>query len=230
MIIDDLIILGRACPEPLKDGRVTVCLGGWSDKFGFVRLYPTRSDIRWKRWDIVKVDVERNPSDTRVESWKIAGSKDEWEVLSGKIEVIGHVKSTEQRRNLIGNLTNCCVNVINEAHRSLGIVKPIRIDPYFAENPLHSKMWQLGLPGLTELDGVEVKRDFPYEPRLRFTCPERRDQVWENAGIGQPGRDIYLFVGNQFARRTSFLVISVLRVPSGPVTPTFFPMRKTPPE
>ena len=74
MIIDDLIILGRACPEPLKNGRVTVCLGGWSDKFGFVRLYPTRSDIRWKRWDIVRVDVERNPSDTRVESWKIAGS------------------------------------------------------------------------------------------------------------------------------------------------------------
>jgi hypothetical protein len=256
MIINDLVILGRACPEPLKDGRVTVCLGGWSETQGFVRLYPTRFDTPWKRWDVVRVDVERNPSDTRIESWKITGSKGEWETLSEKIEVVGSVKSTERRRNLIGNLADSCVNVINDAHRSLGIVKPIRIDPYFADNPLHSRMWQLGLPGLTELDGVEVKRDFPYEPRLRFSCPEcqtksgyhdmvvlewgfyrwiiknpeRRDQVWENAGIGQPGRDIYLFVGNQFAHRTSFLVISVLRFPSGPFTPTLFPMRKTPPE
>jgi hypothetical protein len=49
MIINDLIILGRACPEPLKDGRVTVCLAGWSEEYGFIRLYPTRPNFQCKR-------------------------------------------------------------------------------------------------------------------------------------------------------------------------------------
>ena len=252
MILDDLVILGRACPEPLKDGRVTVCLGGWSDKLGFVRLYPTRPDMKWHRWDVVRVEVERNPRDTREESWKIAGSKDEWETLADKVEIVGRVDSPERRRNLIGNLTDPCVSVINNERRSLGIVKPQILKTYFQDNPHYGKMWQLGLPGLTELDGVEVKRDFPFEPRIRYRCPdcqaaagyhdqqilewgfyrwfvrhpEARDQVWENAQFGREDTDIYLFVGNQFAHRSSFIVISVLRVPAGPVRPPLFPLRK----
>ena len=173
MIISDLVILGRACPEPLKDGRVTVCLGGWSDTYGFIRIYPTRADTRWKNWDVVRVEVEKNPQDTRDESWKIAGSRGEWDSLSDRVEVVGKVDSRDQRRNLIGNLTDSCVNVINDARRSLGIIRPEEIlRTYFAENDHYSRNWQLGLPGLTELDGVKLKRDFPYEPRIQYRCPE----------------------------------------------------------
>lgn len=42
--IDDVVILGRGVPELISDGRVTVCVAGYSDKLGFVRLYPTRID------------------------------------------------------------------------------------------------------------------------------------------------------------------------------------------
>lgn len=254
-VIDDLVVLGRACPEPLKDKRVTVCLGGWSAEFGFVRLYPTRMDMKWRNWDIVRVEAEQNPDDTRLESYKIAGSKDEWDILGSKIEIVGHVESRDERRNLIGNLTDTCVQVINSQRRSLGIVKPAEIlKTYFEDNPGYGKVWQMGLPGLTELDGVRVKRDFPYEPRIRYRCPEcttsagyhdqqvlewgfyqwflkepdKRDQVWENARFGRADTDIYLFVGNQFAHRTSFMVISVLRVPTGPVNFPLLPLRKLP--
>ena len=90
MLIDDLVVLGRACPEPLKDGRVTVCMAGWSYRMNdFVRIYPTRPDTSCSQWDVIKVDVERNENDTRDESWKIVGSKEEWESLGSKIEVVG---------------------------------------------------------------------------------------------------------------------------------------------
>ncbi len=253
MLIKDLVLLGRACPEPLKDGRVTVCAAGWSETLGFVRIYPTRTDTDWRRWDVVRVEVERNERDTRRESWKIVGSRGEWETLSERVEVVGRVRSAEERRNPVGNLTDSCVQVLNEQKRSLGIIKPAEIlDTYFKPNDDYGQLFQQGLPGMTELGSVQVKRDFPLEPRIRYRCPvcltrqghhdqqvlewgffewlrkhpEAPEQVWENAGFHHPKTDIYLFVGNQAAHRTSFLVISVLRVPSGPIAKPLFPYTK----
>ncbi len=252
MLLDDLVILGRACPEPMKDGRVTVCLAGWSEKLGFIRLYPTRYDMPCKQWDVLRVEVEGNERDSRHESWKIVGSKQEWEKLSEKIEVIAHIDDPTERRNLIGNLRDVSVTYINDQKRSLGIVKPQVIKTYFNENSKYFELFQSALPGFTELDNVQVKRDFQYEPRTIYTCPEsdtpekkhdqqilewgfyewirknpeQKEQVWQNAGFNDPKRDIYYLVGNQAAHRTSFMVISVLRVPTGDVVRSMFPLRK----
>ncbi|GAB4572723.1 MAG: hypothetical protein Kow0077_12960 [Anaerolineae bacterium] len=252
MIISDLIILGRACPEPLKDGRVTICLAGWSEQHGFIRLYPTRYDMKWRRWDIVRVEVEENERDNRAESWKIAGSRNDWDNLANKVEVIGHIKKPAQRHNLVAQLVDGCVNVINEQKRSLGIVQPTEISEYYwANNPRHGSYFQLGLPLFTDFDKVKVKRDFPWEPRVTYRCsncqiqtqhdqqvlewgfyewlrknPEAKEQVWENAGFMNPNSELYFLVGNQFAHRTSFMIISVLRVPKGPTTSSLFPVKK----
>jgi len=253
--IDDLVVLGRACPEPLKDGRVTVCLAGWSNTYGFMRIYPTRTDTKCHTWDVIKLNVERNNQDTRKESWKIVGSKSEWESLADKIEVVGEIKSPKQRLNIIGNLTDSCVNVINDAHRSLGIIKPTKIvKTYFQENDDYGQLMQLGLPGMTELDSVKVKRDFPYEPRVIYQCPQcqsvakqhdqqilewgfyewfrkepdKKEQVWDNARFYRDDTAIYLLVGNQALYRNSFLVISVLRVPAGAINVPIFPLIKIP--
>jgi len=253
MLVKDLVILGRACPEPLKDGRVTVCMAGWSETLGFVRIYPTRPNMDWRRWDVVQVDVERNERDNRYESWKIVGSREEWDTLAEKVKVVGHVSSTDERRNMIAALAEPCVHSLNEQHRSLGIIHPAEIlETYFRENTNYGELFQMGLPGMTELDLFQVKRDFPFEPRVRYRCPEcqtqqgyhdqqvlewgfyewfrknpeQEERVWENAGFGRENTMIYLFVGNQAAHRTSFIIISVLRVPAGPVIQPLIPPTK----
>lgn len=247
-LLDDLIVLGRACPEPLKDGRITVCLGGYSPTLGFVRLYPTRTDTHWRRWDIVRVIVEKDDRDTRKESWKIAGSRTQWNDLSSKIEVIDHFPQGKWR-DFVGNLVDGCVQDINTACRSLGIVKPDIMKRYFGNNPLYGQMFQSTLPGLGE--STKVKRDFPVEPRVEYRCsgcrikgshnqkvlewgfyewirknPDNVDQVWENAQFDSSNYDIYFFVGNQFKHRTSFIIISVLRVPTGPIQLPLVPNRR----
>ena len=58
-IISDLIVLGRAIPEEISDHRQTICVAGYSKELGLIRLYPTRWDSPLKRWNIVKVPVER---------------------------------------------------------------------------------------------------------------------------------------------------------------------------
>lgn len=255
MLIDDLVVLGRSCPEPLKDGRVTVCLAGWSDKLGFVRLYPTRRDMPGKRWDVIKVEVKKNPRDTRMESWKIAGSKSDWEKLSENIEVVRSIRRTEERRNLVGNLADSSVAFINEEKRSLGIVKPIIQERYFKDNPRYGELYQAALPGMfPELDATKTKRDYPLQPRVKYTCstnssatkrdhqilewgfyewlrknPDNPDQVWVNAGFEKDDTDIFFLVGNLARHRTTFMVISVLRFPSGDIVRSMFPLRKVPP-
>jgi len=112
-IIDDLIVLGRACPEKLRDGRDTVCTAGYSYRLGFIRLYPTTIHMKWKRWDIVKVLVERDSRDTRWESRKIAGAKTEWDSLHERVEILGTL-STDERSSLIAHLVDECVQVISD--------------------------------------------------------------------------------------------------------------------
>ncbi len=246
--------MGRACPEPLKNGRVTVCLAGWSETLGFVRLYPTPPSMPWKQWDIVCVDAEKSPQDSRIESYKITGSREEWDILPTKVRVVGHAND-DWRRSLIVYLADEGIHSLREAHRSLGIIKPTKIlRTYFRKNPHYVKMWQMALPGMTDLGRHRVKRDFPLEPRIKYTyenCqtkygyhdhqvlewgfyewlrknPGRADQVWQNAGIGDPNMSIYFLVGNQIAHPTSFMIISVLRFASSPVTPPMFPYRKLP--
>ncbi|NJL95269.1 MAG: hypothetical protein HC915_16890 [Anaerolineae bacterium] len=222
--IPDLILLGRACPEPLADGRVTVCAAGWSAEYGFIRLYPTRPDTPMSVWDIIDVEVEKNPQDTRDESWKIAGSKGQWASLADKVEVVGRIEDRAKRRNILGSVASTCVKVVNGAKKSLGIIKPSQIHrTYFSENARYGKLYQLALSQFTDLDKYQVKRDFPEEPRVEYTCPdcqtaqqkhdqqildwgfyewfrknpEEREQVWENAGFLSEKADLYFLVGNQ---------------------------------
>ena len=248
MIIDDLIVLGRACPEPIKDGRITVCLGGYSHRLGFVRIYPTRTNMPWRQWDIVKVEVEKDSRDTREESWKIAGSKSDWDNLAQKIEVVGHFPKSKWG-GLISNLADGCVQEINDKQRSLGIVQPTVLDRYFAHNPHYGKIFQPLFPTLGEK--TPVKRDFEFEPRVKYRCqncrtkkphdqqilewgfyewvrknPDEKEQVWKNALFDSPKHDIYFFVGNQFMHRTSFLVISVIRISRGTVQLPLEPFKK----
>lgn len=246
--ISDLIVLGRACPEPLRDGRVTVCLGGYSHELGFVRIYPTRTDMPWKRWDVVSVVVEKDARDSRAESWKIAGSRSEWEALAEKVQVVDHFPQ-KKWRDLVANLMDDCVTNINDERRSLGIIRPTIQRRYFANNPHYAKLFQPTLPGMGE--STAVKRDFPHEPRFTYRCsgcqakqghdqqvlewgfyewirknPDNKEQVWRNALLDSQEHDIYFFVGNQLKYRTSFLVISVLRLPKGPVTTPLLPLRR----
>src|SRR6266581_5112319 len=75
IVADDLIVLGSAVPDVISDERITVCTVGYSKGLGLVRVYPVPHVSDMKRWNIVDVPLERNPKDSREESWKIQGSK-----------------------------------------------------------------------------------------------------------------------------------------------------------
>jgi hypothetical protein len=246
-VVDDLVVLGRAVPEQIRNGRVTVCVAGHSERLGFVRIYPTKTTMALPLWSIVKVPLERDSRDTRNESWKIQGSRSEWDALEKKIEVTGELQ-LEQRLDFVTNLVDGCVEDINEARRSLGIVKPSVEKCYFCQEETFDPTFQSTLFG-----GVlpNIKKQYPMFPKIQYRCskcrasnrhdqtvlewgfyewmrknPDKPQQVWENAQLFSPNHECFFLVGNMRDRRTAFLVISILRLRKKSVSQALFPLRK----
>lgn len=231
--IDDLIILGQSSPDIMKDGRLSVCTAGYSPTNGFIRLYPSRIDSPFRMWDIVSVPVERNPQDARVESWKIQGSKAEWESLSDRMAVKGALDQ-KNKLPLIKTLLSGCVFDIRDQGRSMGIVKPASKKCYFSERQGYDPYAQM------TLDGDALMKDksrYRLQPRVRFSCdecqsedghdqqilewgvyewmrknPSREERVWENLFAHESNQEILFLVGNLARHPSSFMVISILRI------------------
>ena len=76
MTLDDFVMLGTTVPEPNSDGRIFVCSAGVSAEYrSLVRLYPLARKNVPRRWGIYRVPVERNPKDSRPESFQVVVAK-----------------------------------------------------------------------------------------------------------------------------------------------------------
>lgn len=231
-ILEDVIILGRAAPEELSDGRRTICTGAWSEHRGFLRLYPITEPRLFSRWDKVDVEVKRNPQDTRHESWKLAG-RDQQACVTHKGEF-----PRENRATLLHNLTDRCVLDINEEGRSLGLIRPrttpsIQFQPWGDdEDTVQSRLFEE-----TDEWRPETRDEFEHEIRVEFQCSDcQTKQGFHNktllewgAYLAKMKNDIddpqelekfydlgdenyrhWIFVGNQANHRTSFIAINLI--------------------
>ena len=228
--IQDLIVLGRAAPEPIRDGRHTVCLGGYSESHGYIRIYPTQMWMdNCDRWNIISVPVEEPKRDDRDESYKIAGSKEDWGNLHRKIREVGRLSKTEQIE-LTDNLATDCPIQLNEAQISLGMVKPAEIlDVYIEEDPDTTVQMDL------EMEERKGKSDYPQRLYVKYRCvgcaaKTYHDQhtiewgvyrYWDQhddvEGVidalrfNDDNMNHYFFVGNLNHERGAYLIISILR-------------------
>ncbi len=234
--IDDLIVLGSAAPDEISDNRKTVCTAGYSPKYGLIRVYPVPPGTPMKRWDVVEIPLERNPQDTRNESWKIQGSKSEWDKLRFKITV----HETLSRSKWIALLNDMhkkygveCIQDLNDERSSLGFIKPREFQQRFEKRKKHERNVQTTLfsqePFLTI-------HNYDVQPRMTYRCsgcksknphdqqilewgvyewirknPDKIEQVWKNLHIGESGYDTSFLVGNMFLHRSSFMIISIFR-------------------
>lgn len=238
LFIDDLVVLGNACPDIISDYRITVCTAGYSRKHGLVRIYPVPVEAKMKWWNIVSVPLERNPKDTRFESWKIEGSKSKWEHLTDRIEVLDRIDSRDEQRKLIEGLFDkygaSCIEELNRRKVSLGLIKPTILGYEFEKRDDYEPDVQTTL-GKEKLRFLTIK-NYPLRPILSYRCPvceaknphnqqvvewgayewmrthpENLEQLWKNYHLGETEYDFRLLVGNMALHRNSFMVISIFR-------------------
>jgi len=248
-VIDNLVILGRAGPEPISDGRKTVCLGGYSPTEGFIRLYPTQRQMtQCRRWNVVSVPVVSVPEhDNRDESYKIAGSKEDWEHLHRKIEKVDRLEQ-EQRVELVYELAQDCPAILNDNRDSLGVVAPAEIKDFWLE-ATDSDTVQAELGGGKR----QGKSDYPYKLYLKYRCEgceqktpheqhciewgiykywdsnEDYEGVFDALRLTDDDYKHYFFIGNLNHHRTAYIIISIFRFKKSELLKCGIPIDEQPP-
>lgn len=183
-----------------------------------------------QRWNIVSVPVENAaPDDTREESYKIAGSKRDWETLHTKIEQVDELSKPEQI-DLVDSLAGDCPAKLDEQHKSLGIAKPETIHDFYIE-PRDDPTYQVTIDGTRQVG----KKQFPYQLYIEYECEvchnktshrqhciewgvynyfaknEDPEGVIDALGLNDEQREHYFFVGNLNHQRSAYIIISDLR-------------------
>lgn len=237
--VDDLLVLGNAVPDELSDNRKSVCTAGYSKKYGLIRIYPVPPIAPMNRWNIVSIPLEKNPKDTREESWKVQGSKAEWDKLHNKIKVLGQVSDREEKMAILENLRNKygagCIERVNEKKGSLAIIEPNILSCEIVARDDYEPSTQLTLESKEKFLTI---KNYPVQPRITYRCidcktknphnqqvvewgiyewirqnpKEKWAEVWKNLHIGEENYYTSFLVGNQAQYRNAFLIISIFRL------------------
>ncbi len=234
IILEDIVVIGNAEPDELSDGRKTVCTVGYHPKYGLMRIYPVPPNAPMKRWNVVKIPLEKNTSDSRHESWKIQGSKEKQ--LATKIEVQKQLSRKEQLALLDELMTKYsydCVEDIYEQNHSLGFIKPSECSTRFVNRPEQDATVQ---KNLFSQEPFLTIHNYDVQPRMKYRCPKCKsknphdqqilewgvyegirknplikEKILEGLHIDDSTYDKKILVGNMFLHRSKFMVISVYR-------------------
>jgi|SRR5215471_696373 len=232
MVIEDFVMLGTTVPEPNSDGRIFVCSAGVSRELdSLMRIYPLARRYAPERWTVNRVQLERNPRDSRRESWKLAGDRrlGVHEAINLTFHKTGEITRRE-RAALLKKYVVPSIAVANERRMSLAVIHPQQTPHLrFTFNPDSPEAPRLALFD-DQLLVRESQQRFAFTPRLEFWddsefhklmlrdwgCfeflrkygDERRNEL--AAALHLSARSS-LVVGNMNQHRTAWLVISVVQ-------------------
>ncbi len=176
----EVIILAKAEPSIYGTRNdISICVAGWSEHKGFVRIIPVRpaqQDL-FKDWNVLSMEVEKDSKDTRFETYKIVNDR--------TIKLIKQITNNEEKSALIRDiLTDTCVPILNEQRRSLAIIQPDESNTeYFYEQKEIEKIEHfeesldkfLGIETIdkNKIDGnfrPHVQQDSPFDLRIKYRC------------------------------------------------------------
>lgn len=230
MTLDDFVMLGKTVPETNSDGRQFVCTAGYSMELRqAVRIYPMARRHCPARWSVSCVPVERNPKDTRRESWKIRGDRrpGAHAAINEVIRPVMAKLPTSHQREIVADLSVPSLKVANERRLSLCVVLPTSLPRLDLEQGEAVEM--APTPDMFgETSELPVATRFRWHPRLRFAdddgahdlmlrdwgCYELMRKHGDEAALSL-GEALNLstapplLCGNLTRFRTSWLVISV---------------------
>lgn len=232
MILEDFVMLGTTVPEQMRDGRVVRCSAGYSPELRrLVRVYPISPFVSVPRWSTYRIELERNPLDSRDESWKLAGDRSDPEALTRRMVDHGCAGKvpTRQRLEQVDRFLAPSIAALNAERKSLGVLRPELLGFSFEYD-------QAADDAVAQLPGMETpapewgRHSFPRRPRIQFMDEDGRhdlslnehgayewlrkggtpEQVFRNLKFDATDRDVRLLVGNLANQRTAWVVIAFL--------------------
>lgn len=238
MILERFVMLGKTVPEVSSDGREMVCSAGYDLELRrLIRIYPLGRYKAPKRWSITRVQLERNPKDSRDESWKIATD----------LRIVDHDRTNvaftpacsdladDKRYDVLRKQFVPSIDEANKRRLSLALIEPQSLPVFdldWKEN--HPEAPQLSLIDDDNERDLRGSARFPFVPRLSFEDGKGKHRLqlrcWGlyelSRRCGKTGdalRDYMtgalhidesscLLVGNLSNQRNAWIVISVLNL------------------
>lgn len=158
-----ILIATKTYPSISTKYKETVCTAGIllddaEKPLQWIRIYPVRFrdlefDKRYKRWSIISAEIERNEKDFRKESYRINDQSIEI------IREVGTKNNWQERKDLILPFQFDSIAEIQAQGKSLGIIKPQRIEKYFVRKT--DREWSL------KQQAVQDQGDF-FEPSVEL--------------------------------------------------------------
>ena len=181
MVVERIIVLAKTYPELSTKHGPLVCVAGVNEYREWRRLYPIPakiwvdkgdsrySSIRFKKWDIIEVEVSEKPPqhDRREESRKVIN----WE----GIKIVDKIESWEQRLTIIKQLLDPSIETLIKSSRSLGVIKPVRVEKFFAQprQRLRSEAEKQVLEKMDQVDTALTLLDY-VQAGDKYLLPEVR--------------------------------------------------------
>jgi len=178
MALTKVLITVKTYPNISVKYDELVCTAGIKEDGSWVRIYPVQFRkltyaSQYKKYDWIEVDLEKNPSDFRPESYR----------PKSDINVVGHLDTKhnwEERKNLVLTKVYTSLNkLITEAKdknicSSLAVFKPSQIIDFIYE-PVNREWSSKKMARLCQLnlfeqhkDKIEVVRKLPYKFSFTF--------------------------------------------------------------
>ena len=158
-----ILIATKTYPSISTKYKETVCTAGIllddaEKPLQWIRIYPVRFrdlefDKRYKRWSIISAEIERNEKDFREESYRINDQSIEI------IREVGTKNNWQERKALVLPFQFDSIAEIQAQGKSLGIIKPQRIEKYFFRKT--DREWSL------KQQAVQDQGDF-FEPSVEL--------------------------------------------------------------
>ena len=238
--LDDFTMVGKTVARRDSQNRITVCSVGLSrgleeeTGWGLLRVYPLSKNNCPKDWSVCQIPLERNPKDSRKESWKLAGdrSAENHDAINSAITLTSETNS-HGMRDLIEEHTVSSIAEANRMKISLCFIRPTWTE---IDHTPHKES-----PSYDQISLIpEAEREFdpygpdalPYTPVMRFgdkngihrlqyrdwgTCellrkggPSTRHKVFGANRLDEPGQ--VLLCGSMNGRRNVWLVIKAFRL------------------
>lgn len=173
-----ILITVKTYPSPSLSFKETVCVAGISDEGEWIRIYPIKYrdlpyDKRFKKYDVVQVDLYKDKHDIRPESYRPAPDS---------IQILGNIPTNNswagRKEWVLRTLSPSMCKLQDMQKRNektLGVIKPHRISDFVIEDD--ATEWPIRqLQVMQQLDLFEkqktVLEKIPYTFKYRYLCSD----------------------------------------------------------
>lgn len=175
-------IVGQTAPERQANGTLSVCTAVYTYAHGLVRVYPVPWQLRAPLWSRIECEVERNPKDSRRESWKVLGDR----MLDGGMFAYEHFRvgqkvelSAGEKQAILDEIKVGCIHNLNDKYVSIGVVEP-RMDTLevlWKTRANNRDADAFDLARVISNPRFTSKTDLPLMPYVRFRCSVCRNKA-----------------------------------------------------